>query len=115
MSKASSSGIIYQTATEGHPACKTSAEARSYWGIMTETGLPARHHNPESWMEWGEPVSIMDAQKGDTIILKSNGHHVVGLWESWQVDEVKVFCLEGKAGSSFYGRKSIRGIRRLRM
>lgn len=89
-----------------------SAILRSTWNIYLGLGLPPMHHLAESWMEWGHPVSIMDATQGDTIVLKYHKTHFVGLFETWQFQNVRVFSSEP---GGVFPRTAIRAIRRLRL
>lgn len=109
----------YCPAAEGKATeAQWNAILRSTWNILLGFGLPPMHHMAESWMEWGEPVTISEAVPGDTVILRVNGRHIVALWQAWEGDSrVKVFGGTAPAmiESSDHPRTAIRGIRRLRL
>lgn len=90
----------------------TSSQIRTQWALATFTGLPPCHPAPESWMDWGTPVSINDAAQGDTVILKAAGKFTVGLFHAWG-EQGTVQILDAKPGHSSFPKTAVRGIRRL--
>lgn len=95
-----------------------SAILRSTWNIYLAFGLPPMHHFAESWMEWGGPITISEAEQGDTVILRMGKVHHVALWQAWNGEGlVRVFggCNGQDARSSDFPRTAIRAIRRLRL
>lgn len=115
MAKKNTSRMLHEYAVKDDPNKKphhTSAETRTRWALCTLTGLPPLHPSPESWMEWGTPVSINDAEEGDTVILKAAGKFIVGLFHAWGEDNtLKILCTQ--PGPATFPKTAVRGIRRL--
>ena len=89
---------------------------RGLWGLETSTGVPADHYRAASWMGWGQPVTISEAQEGDTVILRRPGGKHVALFEKWQGDDfVQLFGGNQSNGtnSKAFRKTDIIGIRRL--
>lgn len=88
--------------------------------MLKEVGLPHTGKlNARSYLDWGEPVDIEDAQRGDVVIFSRDDP------SGWQghvafldrVGESVVFVLGGNQSNQVnvkaYGRKQLLGIRRM--
>jgi uncharacterized protein (TIGR02594 family) len=88
---------------------------RGYVGHVTATGMPAQHYRAAAWLEWGQPVPLEAARRGDTVILSRTGGHHVALYVSTPTGGT-VRLLGGNQGNAVslanFAAASVKGIRR---